>query len=279
MPVIAAPFLNSSIYLYATEQDAKDGKQTGGCGFIVGIPSTVRGWHLYAVTNTHVLDAGFHVVRLNTMDGKSSSIKTDPDAWTSLPDDDVAVMPLDLSRGGFRIGAIDVRIFLKQDSKTLEVGDDAVLIGRLITHDGRQRNRAIARFGSIAMMVDEDEPVRIGSNPDGSPKTQVAFLVDCRSLSGASGSAVLGYRLPLRGNTLEVGSSGPVMLGIDCAHLPFWTQARDHPHGNRVPDVWVESNSGIAVVIPAWRILDLLNLDHLTKARNLIDETGVDRRE
>jgi hypothetical protein len=35
----------------------------------------------------------------------------------------------------------------------------------------------------------------------------------------------------------------------------------------RVPDLWSETNSGIAVIVPAWRLLKLLEEDHLVQAR------------
>jgi hypothetical protein len=276
MPIIGQSILNATFYLYRTEQDAIDATKAGGSGFFVrigsgpGLPEK-SGW-LYAVTNKHVLDAGCHVVRVNTTDGLSRPVATQPEAWTSVPEDDVAVLPFDISAGGFRIGMIDVDIFLKQDSWLLEVGDDAVLIGRLSTHAGKHRNKPIARFGSIAMMADDNEPIKIGTNPDGTDKTQVAFLVDCRSLSGASGSAVLGYRTPLRGNTMDVGGNGPYLLGIDCAHLPFWTRVYDKPGGSAHSEMWVESNSGIAVVIPAWRIQNVLYQNHLVQHRQEVEE-------
>src|SRR5262245_13605302 len=122
------------------------------------------------------------------------------------------------------------------------------------------------------MMADEYEPIRIGFNTDGTARTQVAFLVDCRSLSGASGSAVLSYRTQRRGIMMHLGPSERVFMGIDCAHVRFWTPVRESQDRGapRVENMWVESNSDIAYVIPAWKILEVLNQDHL--ARILLHE-------
>ncbi len=144
-------------------------------------------------------------------------------------------------------------------------GDEAALIGRLITHDGRQQNKPVVRFGNIAMLPDPAEPIDLGGG-----RTQLGFLVECRSLSGFSGSPVLAYLSPQRpsGMTL-IGTGGrPVLLGIDCAHLPFWSPVCERQdRGTAIRDMWVETNSGIAVVVPAWRLAALLNEPHLVRDR------------
>lgn len=67
-------------------------------------------------------------------------------------------------------------------------GDDVARLGRFITHDGRQRNKPLARFGNIAMMHDNAEPIEIAPG-----RHQVGLLVECRSLSAFSGSPVFVY--------------------------------------------------------------------------------------
>ena len=98
MPVIERHILNCAFYAYPSEKAANDGISVGGCGFLVGIPPALPNWfHFYAVTNQHVLDGGNHILRINTTDGKFATIPTQPDEWTSVPEDDVAVLPLDLA--------------------------------------------------------------------------------------------------------------------------------------------------------------------------------------
>jgi len=271
VPLIDPSILDCALYVYPSEGAAQQGVSAGGSGFLVGIPAPLADWwHIYAVTNKHVLDGGHHVLRINTKNGGFDTITTTPDAWTTLPDDDVAVLPLEVA-DKFHVNFIPAEMFMpehNQGTKELGIGDDAVLIGRLITHEGRQRNKPIARFGSIAMLADADEPIRISED-----KAQVGYLIDCRSLSGASGSAVLGFRVPHRGNMMMIGASLPVLLGIDCAHLPFWTpvcEKRDRRAA--LPDMWAESNSGIAVVVPAWRIQAALDQGHLVDERRREDE-------
>src|SRR5262249_36912234 len=121
----------------------------------------------------------------------------------------------------------------------------------------------------IAMSADASEPIRIDDT-----RRQIAFLVDCRSLSGSSGSAALAFlEIAPEGGMLLLGSaSRPMLLGIDCAHLPFWRPVCESKSpGTKLSRMWVESNSGIAVVVPAWRILAILNRELFVEQRQKDD--------
>ena len=58
-------------------------------------------------------------------------------------------------------------------------------------------------------------------------------------------------------------------MGVNCGHLPFFGIGRHRPSGDapQIPNLFVESSSGVAVVIPAWRLAALLNQEHLLKQR------------
>ena len=274
MPWVDRALLESVLYVYRSEDDARNGTSAGGSGFFVSMPSKVQGRdYIYAVTNKHVIDAGASVLRINTMDGKSDTIQTSPDTWETMFDDDLAVLPLQTLPVTAGVWAVPVDMFLDPHRIALAdigPGDDVALLGRFITHDGRQRNKPVARFGNIAMSHDYHEPIRVG---DG--RNQVGVLVECRSLSGFSGSPVFVYpdiaRRPSRSlNTEAVNSrlAEPRLLGVDCGHLPTWAglfEARDR--SSTQLGGWVDTNSGIAVVVPAWHLAKVLNQDHLAQQR------------
>jgi hypothetical protein len=139
------------------------------------------------------------------------------------------------------------------------------------------------RFGNISMLPDKNACVRIGE------KDQLAFIVECRSLSGTSGSpAFVRLAQPRQFYPLEFGGarrpaegtwipSAQRFLGLDCGHLPFWSQAREHPRPDAAPvdDVHVETNSGMAIIIPAWRVMDLLMRDDLISQRSEIENDAL----
>lgn len=251
-------WLDCSFYVYKTVAEAQAGKHTGGSGCLIGVPSTHSGWfHLYAVTNRHVVNSGYGVLRLNTHEGKMDTVETQWSQWETLDESgDVAVMPLDLG-SHIRWKPIMLEEFMTPE--TLEgfsiwPGDEAFMIGRLINQSGRQRNTPVVRFGTIAMLPDSNE--RVSMEPYGEHE---AFLVECRSISGFSGSPVFltttqvmkpkdgkparptkyvsqhdrigtepppplpqpegGVKLTA---VLMQGTWGPWFIGVDRGHVPLW---------------------------------------------------------
>ncbi|MCI0338547.1 MAG: serine protease [Acidobacteria bacterium] len=297
MPPIPKQFLDCSVYLYNSEQAAKDGESFGGSGFLVHILSEHEGMvHLYAVTNKHVIDQGFQVLRLNTAEGSTGTITSQRDSWRDHPDGyDVSVLPVEMEGERFRWFSVGIAKFITREIITdyqIGPGDDAFLIGRLVTPWGQQRNIPAVRFGNISMMADPNELVRGYSGME-----QESFFVDCRSLSGFSGSPVFALTTrayfadehypndlmpePHRPNEEGIGLTitpvategtfGPWLLGIDWGHLPLWKSVYEKDETTPT-DYKVEQNTGIACVLPAWHILDLLNERELVIQRKRNDD-------
>ena len=93
MPKNPPSILNAVFYLFETAEDAKDGKNPGGTGFIVGWNkgrSLGGPYHFYAVTNWHVAvdesDADsppYPVIRLNNKSGTTEIIDLRAKDWKS----------------------------------------------------------------------------------------------------------------------------------------------------------------------------------------------------
>jgi hypothetical protein len=167
------------------------------------------------------------------------------------------------------------------------------MVGRFISHDGKQKNTPAVRFGNIAMMPKE----RIVS-PHGI--AQESFLVETRSLPGYSGSAVFLYSpnamndMSLRRfgknkahipdlftsktpgefedfTKVSLSPKGPYLLGVDWCHLNKFNRVLDangEDTGNRV-----EENTGMAGVVPAWKIIDILDSEELVTMREEDEKT------
>ncbi|MFL6335352.1 MAG: serine protease [Pyrinomonadaceae bacterium] len=305
MPPIPNYYLACSIYLYPSEQAARDGERFGGSGFLVSVPvEGHEGWgSLYAITNRHVLDEGCRFVRLNTSSGGIDILETERDSWLDHSDRyDVSVLSLDVEGRQLDYSSISIDKFITReiiDDYRICPGDDAFLVGRLVTPWGQQRNTPAVRFGNISMMADPTEPARGYGNVE-----QESFLVECRSLSGFSGSPVFvsttrtysaddhipGGEQPKRpepeeggkggmtvvGLVSTTGTFGPWLLGIDWGHLPLWKPVFEQDKETRTGH-WVEQNTGIACVLPAWYIFDLLNEEELVRERRK-DKEELDRR-
>lgn len=277
MPRIENELLDSVVYLYPSEQAAKDGERVGGTGFLVGIRSD-RCEELvfhYAVTNSHVIREGESpVVRLNTHDGEKAVIPMAADQWVHhLDGDDVAACPIQLGKH-FRYAYVPKETFVTEDHLRMHErygpGDDVFILGRFVTHEGKQRNLPTARFGNLAMLP--WEPIYHRSRGI----NQESFLVEVRSLSGFSGSPVFIYRMAYGGVRAPSGVWKPRLLGIDWCHIADYKPVLDSTTKEPIPNKrCVEQNSGFMGVVPAWKLAELLDLENLAVLRRAAEQQHV----
>ena len=284
VPAIEPSLLNCVFYLYPTLNSAKKREQIGGTGFFVTIPlETNKAWlQVYAVTNRHcVVKAGDKLVlRINKAGGLLDFVETKTSDWIQHPIlYDVAVLPFDLSPD-HKVQAVATNHFLLTQNWAANVGigpgDDVFMVGRFISQDGRQQNLPAVRFGNIARMNSEPIQDEYGIKQD-------SFLVEMRSISGFSGSPVFVFINPMlarpphwwtKGITVySQFQHGPWLLGIDWGHVPTFHSVLTANREDAVdPPEWVQANSGMAAVIPAWRLQEILDLPELVMQRTKDDE-------
>ncbi len=280
--------------------DAKAGEKQGGSGFVVAVSTEFDEnlGFMYVITNNHVVvRAKTPVVRMNKKDGEVEFFETKETDWKKHPDgDDIAVLPISIPVNHIKFAAISVDMFLTReliDSEDIGIGDDAFMVGRFINHEGKQQNAPAVRFGSIAMMPKETIVSETGIE-------QESFLVEIRSLPGYSGSAVILYstctmndmsvrrfgidlprltreeqdnitrsenREKLHTLFTKMSPKGPYLLGIDWCHILKKNTVRGRD-GEKLEDgSFVRENTGMAGVIPAWKIAEVLNSDELESMR------------
>ena len=267
-------FLDSVVYVYPTESAARSGEQVGGTGFVIQhlIEGRTDLAVHYIVTNSHVAVGGVRFVRFNTKSGGIFLVEVLTEQWTHGGVDDVAVIPFALSeelseRLKFAPIVWPTMSLLQEDIPRfyLGVGDEVVMIGRLAHLRGAPSlNRAVARSGMIAMMP--GEPIIDARN-----FAVEAFLVEMRSLSGYSGSPVICTIVPGAWRGLGIsqnhGEGHQFVLGIDCGHIKMASPVVDES-GTRVTEKYqVYEHSGISIVVPAWRIIQLLQDPYLVEQR------------
>jgi hypothetical protein len=273
--------LESVIYLYPSEKAAKNGDWIGGSGFLVGFPSedAPDKWgYIYAVTNRHVVEnAQSRTLRINTRDGKVDIISTDFEDWTCSTSDDLAVTMVNVNREKHKFSHVDATGLIDQtviDQLLIGPGDEVFMPGRLISHDGRQTNTPCVRFGNISMMPQEPVLREDGSNQD-------SFLVDMRSISGYSGSPAFVFippsDWPSRRLRLHPDENRRLakywLLGVDWGNLPLWTDVvfKADKQTRHPDELGVNSHSGLAGVVPAWKLRELLNERNLILERRELD--------
>ena len=277
MPRVPDSVLNVVFFVYPPdEKAARAGRPVGGCGFIVTVESTVTGYrYVYGVTNWHVaIAAGNSYVRVNRKDGQPPDIfPFDSSEWTAHPDGfDIAVIPLPLNPDVHDVSALPLEEFATHaNSFNKGLGDDVFMAGRFVDHDGGATNVPSLRFGNIAVMPTAMEQ-RKG-------KFCESYVIDLHSRTGYSGSPVFIFRTP--GTDLDyakknggIFDSGPGFLHLLGIH---WSQFADRLAVYKDPDVdkgikkppigWAENYSAMTCVVPAERIVELLNMPKFKKQR------------
>jgi hypothetical protein len=164
------------------------------------------------------------------------------------PDVDLALCPISLDLNLLDVKVIQSDLFLtdqKIKEEHINETDEVYFAGLFAPFVGVKKNYPIVRHGKIAMIADERIPIlKVGHTAD-------VYLVDVMSFGGNSGSPVIV--LSSNGN---IASSNIYLMGT----IQGYFQA-DSPvvvqtalsHG------YATENEGVAFVVPAKKITDILN--------------------
>ncbi len=279
MPRITDETLNITFYLYHTKTDAEKGEGGGGCGCFISYPCEYalqgsKGKHVYAVTNRHVIEEMGNdqkntspVIRVNTTDNKISVIEPEFKDWIFHPDwHDLAICPIVFTSGYYKVSAIPFKDLLTESEMgtyNLGVGCEIMAVGRFKTHEGKYRNTPVARFGHLAMMPFEPIYNRYFH------LEQESFLVECHSASGNSGAPVFIWPSTTHKQVF--------LLGTVWAHMDEFTRIEDN-EGEVINMEWrVKYNMGMMAVVPAWRLVELIESDELKDQRRRTEKALADR--
>jgi hypothetical protein len=259
--------------------------QIVGTAFFVGVPISDTKSAAYVVTARHNLleidDRNFEdpqkvLLRVNMMDGTAGYLAIARAAWV-FPNEnsDVAVAPCGLpeefDQAVFPVGSFATEDVIARES--IGIGEEVFLIGLFSKHFGKGKNSPILRVGNIAAMP--DEPVateRLGQIE--------AYLIEARSIGGISGSpvfvSVAGVRSSLSGNTTIGGRPRYFLLGLMHGHWN-WDHSKDNPvfdSGEPSTDFNIDHiNTGIAVVVPASKILSVIHSQPFVAAREALTKS------
>jgi hypothetical protein len=289
---------HSPVFL-VVEDEGRD--RMAGTGFFVSWPSEGLPGHThgYLVTARHCVEQakryGSMYVRINSRvvsgspkvgdyteaelakqaaDAELIEIEA-PAKWHFHDDpvNDVAVLPMTPPVAKFMFLVASEESFATDEVVTREsigVGDDLLVVGLFTSHHGRTMNRPIVRAGIIAAMP--EEPVE----DQYSGEFFDAYLAEVRSVGGLSGSPVWLVISPGR---IAPGQEGRehrlhfYLLGLIRGH---WK--KDEDWLSDFGDTEMESlNTGIAIVTPIQRALDIIQSKELKKQRKDIDRAETAR--
>lgn len=248
--------------------DGSEALAPEGTGFFVRLPSENpdRGY-TYIVTAKHVarmlMNREFRL-RANQKEGGAVLLRgADDIKWWTHPTDegvDVAAFgwaPPDIVERK----AVPLEMFLTDEiirGKSIGVGDEIFMTGLFIHLAGAARNQPIVRMGNIAMMPDEPIPSEVGPVE--------GILIESRSIGGLSGSPAFVRE------TIQMGLGAFHLLGLVHGHWdipPEQVGDSARPNAN---DAVANVNMGIAVVVPAAKIREVLFQPQLVEERQQEDE-------
>jgi len=264
-------------FLIVEGPDPKTGtlkKIPSGTSFFVGVPIGNAHTVIYAVTARHVIDKsrsyGPLYLRVNIVGGGFKDFEIPENSWISHSTTDVAVTQVDLSHEGLDLRPVPVTDLANDkyvDEHGIGLGDDVFFAGLFSKFAGEERNQPIIRFGNISLMPHEQIPVKL--DPGSESTTLIhAYLVESKSWGGHSGSPAFIVYPPdrVQGEMVLTSENPIVLLGLVHGHYYIDQDVAftgDIFYGSgKVP-----VNAGMAVVVPAQKIIDTLMLPELVEKR------------
>ena len=182
--------------------------------------------------------------------------------WTYSDDPsvDLAITPIGLDTSKLDIIFLPSTLLLSDSDikqNRVEEGDSTLFTGLFIQLVGQSHSEPIIREGKIAMMPREKVPTTLRSLGD-------IYLVDCHVFGGNSGSPIFVNLAGQRENGLIAGLNYK-LLGVVSGYVKeeasFALQTVAAYAGT------LDSNSGVAVVVPAQQLLNLLDAPTLKAQR------------
>ena len=243
-----------------------------GSAFYLGEISGERAVSVSLVTAKHVIDGIRHLgldevfIRYNEKSGESKWESTRLADWMFHPSDisiDVAVLRRGVPDAHDHLVIPTSLVASSEALKTNDVGlgDEVFVTGLFKHHAGARRNVPIVRVGNIAAMQ-EVQTKGFGLID--------AYLIEARSIGGISGSPVfvnLGSVRRIGGKEVfRAGGPTFLLLGLIHGHYDIKNAIVDEIEADvqKVDVSTARLNSGIAIVVPIQKILDVLKKHQVT---------------
>jgi hypothetical protein len=278
-----------------------------GTGFLL-----IYKQHGYLITARHVADllGDTCATRINKQDGTSINLIGEvPLPWVFHPDPavDLAFMEFEPKHDfGLDVQWItDGTILTEEKTKGnhyIEIGDLCYTVGLFRVLTGNQRNLPIIHTGRLARMAGEELiPIKAQTSPGGKQLVD-GYLIETQSLSGLSGSPVFirrshGFAMraklvetapskedfmkfpPVPTETDEVDVVNMVAYSSEVFLLGVFQAAWEAPAGDVIAidrGAQITVPVGIGVVVPAAKIIEMLELPNIKARREELDKQSAE---
>ncbi len=276
MQVVPDEVKKCVVFLYY--KDFSNSERLAGTGFFISVP-IIEGkqYAIYLVTARHVIRGiesktadGNVYIRINTTNKAIGVAVSKLDGWQYHPTDNsvdaaVLVWAPDHSVVDYKYIPIAMAVTDEvRDTEHIDAGDEIFLTGLFSNHYGTKKNLPIIRTGHIALMPEEKVHTDSLGDID-------AYLIEARSIGGLSGSPVFLYMSPTRAKDGRVvlGSQRFYWLGVMHGH---WDIDESRIDGQSMDTVGRSVNMGIGIVVPATKVLEIINREDFVKQREQAKE-------
>lgn len=231
-----------------------------GTGFFLG-RDLINGEPTFVVTAKHIINGAKSrgvenvYLRTNMTDGRLLNVKTTFDEWIEHQDPNVDVVILKLNVPDYMDHLLqkESELMSLDDFKDsiVSVCDDVIIAGLFTHHHGSNRNLPIIRTGTISALPYENIQTK--------HHLMEGFLIETRSIGGLSGSPVFHRKIiDIDRRDIEVAFSFRYkLIGIIYGHYDDKYSIKDEVEQDI--NHYEKINTGIAIITPSWKILELLN--------------------
>ena len=258
----------------------KETPQYAGSGFVVAAPGAHSNSHLYVVTAKHLADRMECcpiIMGFSHRDGSKALVEADDVHWYAHPTEagavDVAVTPfVPAQRDLLDLEPIPEHLFSSNDSirrASIGAGDEITAVGMFTRFSHEDRHMPIVRTGNLAMLPTMRIPVK-------NFEPMEAYVAEIEGLSGSpiwmrpTSSFNAGQK-----HGGKEKQSAPLNADTDMIFLGLlhgrWEIAERAMQGLSA-QYTKNMTSGMSIIVPAHKILEVINQPELAAMREAKDE-------
>jgi len=249
-------------------QETDEGIEPMASAFFVSVNINNLFLATYVVTARHNLEFAnakkkpLHL-RINTDQKRYEDLELNPKDWIQHWSSDVAVAPFKLPVGVICTYVPSGMLLRKEQimRKKPEEGAQICMPALFSSYYGKQIMYPITRTGRIALIPEEKLPAEVGPNQ----REEVeGYLIETLSWGGCSGAPVFVDYLDTSATSFDPYEVGRVrLLGLISSHFDVQREVKsDADTKFNLP-----LNGGIALVVPAQAIVDILMLPDIVEMR------------
>ena len=246
----------------------KETPQYAGSGFLVAMPGAQGNSHLYVVTAKHLaerMECCPIIMGFSHKDGSKALVEADDVRWYAHPTEagavDVAVTPFaPAQRDLLDLEPIPEHLFSSDESMRQAspgVGDEITAIGMFTRFSYEDRHMPIVRTGHLAMLPTLRIPVK-------NFEPMEAYVAEIEGLSGSP----LWVRPTASFNDTDI-----IFLGLLHGRWEIGERAMQGLSAQYTKNM----TSGMSIIVPAHKILEVINQPELAAMRKKKDEKPAKR--